>query len=161
MAVGANAQWSDNFDGGTYGPAGTSMNGQGGWKQWDSAPNTTSLLESATTGFVRSAPFSLSVDSTAAGTSDLVHEFTCYTSGQWTFTAYNYIPTGTTGKIYFLLLNTYNDFGPYGWSVQLTMDPALGTWSADNGTTLAVQGPMVYDSWIECKALKIWVCISR
>ena len=35
------AQWADSFD--TY-ATGSVINGQGGWQQWDSAPNTTSVL---------------------------------------------------------------------------------------------------------------------
>src|SRR5688500_12582390 len=117
LAAGASAQspWSDNFN--TY-PLGSVINGQGGWKQWDSAPNTTSKIYDNTTGFARSGR-SVGIDSVGGQTSDLVHEYTGVNSGQHTFAGYTYCPTGNIDKWYFLLLNTYQDFGPYDWSVQL------------------------------------------
>lgn len=147
LAGAASAQ-SDNFD--SY-ALGSVINGQGGWKQWDSAPNTTSIIVDNTTGFARSGN-AVAVDSTAAGTSDLVHEYPGIEVGQQTYKGYCYVDPTLTGKIYFLLLNKYQDFGPYDWSVQLTLDGATQTWVVDAGSASTAQGNLVVSQWVECKA---------
>ena len=158
MAAGANAQWADGFE--TY-ASGSVINGQGGWKQWDSAPNLTSIVLSSGGSFVsHTGANCVGVFSDGAQTSDLVHEFTGYTSGNWDFKAYSYIPLANPapgqaallGNVYFLLLNTYADFGPYNWSVQLTMNPATGVWTVDAGSPATATGSLIFDTWVECKA---------
>jgi len=158
MAVGANAQWSDNFD--TY-AAGSVINGQGGWKQWDSAPNTTSIIVATGGTFaVHTGSNCVGVFSNGVQTSDLVHEYTGYNSGTWDWKAYSYLPLTNPppgqgpliDDVFFLLLNTYADFGPYNWSVQLTMNPNTGVWTVDAGSVATATGALVFDQWIECKA---------
>ena len=102
--------WSDNFD--SY-ATGSQLHGQGGWKGWDNNPAAGALTSSAQ---ARSAPNSAAI----VGASDLVHEYSGYTSGQWVYTAWQYVPTNFTGQSYFILLNTYNDAG----TTQL-VDPTL------------------------------------
>jgi hypothetical protein len=158
MAAGANAQWSDNFD--TY-ASGSVINGQGGWKQWDSAPNATSIILSSGGGFSsHTGANCVGVFSNGVQTSDLVHEYSGYTSGSWDFKAYSYVPSANPApgqaaqqtNTYFLLLNTYADFGPYDWSVQLTLNASTGTWVVDAGSPATATGSLVLDTWVECKA---------
>jgi hypothetical protein len=150
----ASAQWFDNFDSYT---AGTVINGQGGWQQWDNVPNTTSVVSTA---HALSGANSAGIYSTAPGTattSDLVHRFSGYTSGKWVLKGDVYIPGPTspaplTETVYFLILNTYNDFGPYNWSVELDLRAASGIWLLYPGSGAAVSGTLLYDQWVECRA---------
>ncbi|MEZ4767473.1 MAG: hypothetical protein R2844_03500 [Caldilineales bacterium] len=36
--------------------------------------------------------------------------------------AWQYVPTDFIGQSYFILLNTYNDNGPYNWSTEVVFD---------------------------------------
>ena len=81
--VGVGIVWEENFDSYTDG---SSMHGQGGWKGWDNDPFWTAYVTSAQ---ARSSPHSVNI----AGDSDLVHEYTGYTSGDFIYTAYIYIPS--------------------------------------------------------------------
>ncbi|OGO27072.1 MAG: hypothetical protein A2136_04830 [Chloroflexi bacterium RBG_16_54_11] len=131
--------WSDNFD--SY-ATGSSMHGQGGWKGWDNNP----LAEAFTTDVqARSAPNSVEI----VDDSDLVHEYSGYTTGSWTYTAWQYIPSAFTGETYFILLNTYNDLGPYNWSVQVDFngDTSQVVNTGISGGSLA----MVRDQWVEIR----------
>ncbi len=155
LATAASAQtpFVDNFN--SY-VVGSSINGQNGWHNWDgSLPAGVSLIENNTTGFARSGN-SVSVDSTTpsyATTSDLVHEFTGFTSGQHTMRAYTYGATGQSDqKWFFIVMNTYSIPGPYKWSVQVTFDPAAGIYSGDCGSITAFQGSLIMDAWVEIRA---------
>ncbi len=106
----AGVNWIDHFD--TY-VTGSQMHLQGGWKGWDNSPGAGALTSSTQ---ARSPLNSVDV----LGGTDLVHEYTGYTTGTWTYTAWQYIPTGMTGNQYFILLNTYADGGH-----QQLVDPGL------------------------------------
>ena len=131
--------WSDNFD--SY-PVDFQLHGQGGWKGWDNSPAA---------GALTSDDFALSVPNSVAilGASDLTHPYAGYTSGTWTYTAWQYIPTDFAGTTYFILLNTYNDGGPYNWSTEVSFDSASGLITNDGpvGGTL----PMVKGQWVEIR----------
>jgi hypothetical protein len=150
----ASAQWSDGFE--SY-AAGSIINGQGGWQQWDNVPNTTSVVSTA---YARTGTKSAGVFSTGAGTattSDLVQRFSGYTTGKWSLVAWSYLPGPNSPQplvdtVYFLVLNTYNDFGPYNWSVELDLRGASGTWLLYPGSFATVTGPLIYDQWVECRA---------
>jgi len=143
----AMGQWYEDFD--SYAD-GSSMHGQGGWKGWDN--------NSAATGYVSSAqalssPHSVDI----SGPSDLVHEYDA-DSGHWTYTAWQYIPddyTNGTGSpplgSHFIMLNTYNDGGPYNWSVQLDFDADTGMLVGDCGAGDNVSMPFVTGEWAEIR----------
>ncbi len=133
----AQADWFDNFDG--YAPG--SINGQGGWKGWDNVP--------AVAGTVTNA-ISLSPEQSQAivGTTDSVHTYTGYTSGQWVYSAQQYVPsTSTLNTSYFILLNQYNDGGPYSWSVQLSFDLAANVVNDDNAAG-GENVPLIRGQWV-------------
>src|SRR5688500_9289237 len=127
----AQTPFVDNFD--SY-ALGSVINGQGGWKQWGGGANSTSKIVNNTTGFARSGR-AVSIDAIQGGEiSDLVHEFTGFTSGQHTMRVYTYGSTGETDeKWYFIVMNTYADAVPFKWSVQVTFDPVALTYSGDCG----------------------------
>lgn len=132
--------WSDNFD--SY-ATDSSMHGQGGWKGWQNNPAGTAYTSD---DHAISTPNSISI----SAASDLVHEYAGYTSGEWVYTAWQYIPTGFAGETYFILLNQYADGGASNnWSVQVDFD------SVDNmventgisGGTL----PLIKGAWVELR----------
>jgi hypothetical protein len=85
------------------------------------------------------------------GASDLVREFDL-TGGKWVVTAWQYIPAGSVGTTYFILLNTYADGGPYDWSIQTQYDLDAGTvipYSGAVGETARI----VVDEWAQIKVV--------
>jgi hypothetical protein len=132
----AAADWSDNFD--LY-ATGSQMHGQGGWHGWDGS----AAAGAVTVGTPhRSAPNAVDIN----GATDLVHEYSGYSSGEWFYTAWQYIPSSATGTTYFILLNTYNDLGPYDWSVEVAFD--LGTNTIIDDFVSGVSLPIVRDTWV-------------
>jgi hypothetical protein len=136
LPVVASAQWSEDFD--SY-ATGTSMHGVGGWKGWDNNPAFTAYT---TDLYARSGPNSVDI----TPTSDLVHEFSGYSSGVWIVTAWQYIPSSATGQQYFILLNTYADGGPNNWSTELQFFNGSVINDGD-GATL----PAILDQWVEIR----------
>jgi hypothetical protein len=145
LVSGASGQWSDNFD--SYAD-GTVLDGVGGWEGWDGDGSVAATVTSAQS---RSGPHSVVV----TNNDDAVHQFSGYTSGQWTFTAYQYVPSGLDGPTYYLVQNVYNHGGPYDWAVQLVFDPATDEVHEDmqdfygSGSNYVTA---VYDQWVEIRS---------
>ena len=106
-------------------------------------------------GALTSSAQALSAPNSAdiVGDTDLVHQYSGYTSGQWVYTARQYIPAGFTGRSYFILLNTYAPFGTNNWSTQLCFDASAGLVKDDvpgdcSGTTGL---PLVTGQWVEIR----------
>jgi len=135
----AGANWWEDFD--SY-AAGSGLHGQGGWKGWGDDPTWDAFV---TDEMSHSAPNSLDV----MVDSDIVHEFEGYTSGLWTFSAWQYIPTGFEGSSYFILLNSYTDDGSNNnWSAQVRFDSSIGMVESEfEGEQL----PLIFDEWVELK----------
>jgi len=132
--------WSDNFD--SY-ETGSSMHGQGGWKGWGNDPNATAYVSDAE---ALSAPNSVAIE----GASDLVHEYSGYTTGTWNYIAWQYIPSTSFGESYFILLNQYDDAGlTNNWSTQVNFNIGTGIITNEglDGGTL----PMTKDQWVEIR----------
>lgn len=135
----AEAQWFENFD--SY-SAGSQVAGQGGWQGWDNSAAAGALVSS---GVAFSSPNSIEIK----GATDLVHRYSGYTSGQWIYKTRQYIPGSlTTGTTYFILLNTYNDAGPYNWSIQTSFNLQTGILTEDMGTAPNTAA-IVRDQWVE------------
>ena len=144
----APAQFSENFD--SYVPN-SGMNGQGGWKGWDNdAAAANAAKVSGSFSFSPNNSVRISGTALTAGNyTDLVHTFAGANSGSWTMTARQWIPqNSTSGTSYFILLNTYNDGGPYSWSVETSFNLTSGMLVDDFGTGTL---PFVRDSWAELK----------
>ncbi|MCI0396153.1 MAG: DUF11 domain-containing protein [Chloroflexi bacterium] len=139
VALASSGAWFENFD--SY-ATGSQMHGQGGWKGWDNNGVFGALTSSAQ---ARSAPNSVDI----LGASDLVHEYEWPTSGQWTYTAWQYIPGNLTGVTYFIMLNIYNDGGPYNWSTQVNFD-SVSDMVINDGISGGT-APIVYDQWVEIR----------
>ena len=132
------AQWGDDFD--SY-ATGSSLHGQGGWKGWG---NDSAYTAYASDAFAVSMPNSVEV----GPNSDLVHEYTGYTSGQWVYTAWQYLPTDFSGQSYFILLNTYSDSGTNNWSTQVRFDSGIGMVESEHETA---QLPLILGQWVELR----------
>ncbi len=98
---------------------GSALHGQGGWKGWN---NTSGAGAPVSSLYAYSGSNSVEVVSSA----DLVHEFDLV-GGRWELSIMQYIPTGTNGESWFILLNTYNDNAAQDWSVQLDFNLGTGT----------------------------------
>ncbi len=133
------SEFTEGFE--TY-AAGISVHGQGGWKGWD---NVAAAGAPVSNRVAHGGRNSIEI----VGSSDLVHEFRL-TGGKWVLTAYQYVPTGARGTTYFILLNTYQDSGPYDWSVQTEFNLAAGTITPTAGGT-GGQARIVYDQWAQIR----------
>ncbi len=138
----AMAQWSENFD--SY-AAGTKLDNVGGWFGWDNAPASAGTV---TADFSQSNPHSIGVSNTYGD--DAIHPFSGYASGQWVFTAHQYIPSGLDDLTYFILNNEYSHGGAQDWAIEMHMDPATGL--VDEAIHASgLSAPIVYDRWVEIK----------
>ncbi len=123
--------------------AGSAIHGKGGWKGWNNEPGAGAPVSDA---YAFSGTNSVEIVPAA----DLVHEFDV-TGGLWILTAMQYIPSGTSGTTWFILLNTYSDNGSQDWSVQTQFNMSEGTIvsSYDTGTLATI----VHDAWVEIKCV--------
>jgi hypothetical protein len=134
LVVSAGGPWSDDFD--SY-ANGTVLDNVGGWKGWDNVPIAAGVVDDAQAS---SAPHSVRIDTVM----DAVHEYSV-ASGQWIFGGEMYIPANFAGTTYFIMLNTYNDGGPYHWSVQTNFNAASGLLTDDgSGSSMAY----LTDQWV-------------
>jgi len=129
--------FAEDFDG--Y-ATNSQLHGQGGWKGWDN---------SAAAGALASAAVAYSPPNSAEifGPSDLVHEFSGYSSGVWTMTLRVFVPSDFSGQSYFILLNTYNDGGPYNWSTQIMFDSGTAAVTCDV-CSFGGSVPLVTGTWV-------------
>jgi hypothetical protein len=122
--------------------AGATLAGQGGWKGWG---GDAAYAAPASNAFAFSGSNSVEV----VGSADLVHEF-AITGGVVEFSAMQYIPSGTTGTTYFILMNQYDDPGAtLDWSVQTEFrlgDGIVHFWSG-------AETPIVFNQWVEVKCV--------
>ena len=139
-AVASASVFFEDFE--SYAP-GSALHGKGGWKGWNNTPGAGAPVSNA---YAYSGSNSVEIVPAA----DLVHEFDL-TGGLWILTAMQYIPSGTSGTSWFILLNTYSDNGTQDWSVQTQFDLGAGaiTTQYDGGASATI----VYDQWVEIKCI--------
>ncbi|MER2599848.1 MAG: S8 family serine peptidase [Caldilineales bacterium] len=132
----ATLAWNDNFD--AY-AIGSQLVGQGGWEGWGGSAAAGALTSSAQ---AKSAPNSAAI----LGGSDLVHQYSGYTSGVWNYTAWQYIPDNYTGDSAFILLNQYTGSGG-NWSTEVTFRGSTNQVINLGGQTL----PLIRGRWVEIR----------
>ena len=91
----------------------------------------------------RSTPHSVDI----VGDSDIVHEYEGCTSGQWVYTAWQYIPEDYLGQGDFILLSDYSDGGTATnvWAVQIRFDSDQELVESEfDGVNL----PMIKGEWV-------------
>jgi len=137
LAAAAQGQvvYNDDFE--SY-ASGSNLHGQSGWRGWDNA-----VAAGAMVSTTQASSGAQSVNVT--GGSDLVQTFG-YTGGQYNLSINQYVPSSSSGTTYFILLNTYNDGGPYNWSVQNPMNLDTGIITSDSGGAATM--PMIKDAWV-------------
>ncbi|MCP4423958.1 MAG: S8 family serine peptidase, partial [Chloroflexi bacterium] len=129
------ADWSDNFD--SY-ATGSEIIGQGGWEGWGGDPGAGATVTDTVSN---SAPNSIDV----AGPSDLVHQYSGYTTSWWHYTTNVYVPSTMSGDSYFILLNTYSS----NWSTQVQFNSSTGLLVNDGNS--GGQMPYITDQWVEIR----------
>ncbi len=135
--------WSDNFDSYANDQFLDGTPDDGGWKGWDNIP--------AAGAYVRddqaySAPHSVEI----AAATDLVHEYSGYTAGQWNYTAWQYVPDDFSGTSYFILLSDYVDGAGQAnsWAVQIRFDSSLLIAESEYDS---VSLPLIQGRWVELR----------
>ena len=136
----APADWFENWD--SY-PTGGTVQDLGGWKGWDNEPAWAAYTNDIQS---LSSPNSIII----SDATDLVHEYSGYDDGIWCFTAFQFVPVGYMGTSYFILLNEYNDWGPYDWSTQVAFDGYAGI-VQDDFALLYPPLPLILDQWVEIR----------
>lgn len=139
MVLAANAALTENFE--SY-VLGSDLHGQNDWRGWDNNPAWGALVSDS---YAHGGTQSVNI----SGASDLVNTFTGVTSGQWSFRIQQYVPSSLVGDTYFLLLNDYNDGGPYDWSVQIRTDIANNKVLSEIGG--GGEATLVTDAWVELR----------
>ncbi len=133
--------WEEDFD--TYAD-GTLLYNVGGWSGWDDNPANAATVTAAR---YRSEPNSVEVSQV-----DAVHPFTGIDGGQWTLTAWQYIPSQLDATTFFVVNSYYEHGGPYFWTVEIQFNPTTGQLhdqlrdpNAENSL------PIIYDQWVELR----------
>jgi hypothetical protein len=136
MASTASAQWFDDFDGYTPGPLGA----QSLWDEW---PGSSGVDPDV----VSTPSFTASNSLLIVSTNDITYDFANLpggrpASGVWTISAMTYVPTGTTGIGWHILMNDFPT--NLQWSSQTQFD-------ATNGKVMdgSLWRKMIYDRWVE------------
>ena len=135
--------WSDNFD--SY-ATGSQLIGQGGWDGWGGNAAAGALTSSAQ---AHSAPNSAAIEVD----SDLVHEYSGYTSGVWNYTAWQFVPSDFAGESYFILMNEYTPAGggDGNWSTQVRFTTATNEVIADGVGAVFPPLPLIKGQWVELR----------
>ncbi|MBN1280386.1 MAG: PKD domain-containing protein, partial [Candidatus Thermoplasmatota archaeon] len=134
--------WSDDFEAYTVGQMLDGTPDDGGWKGWGNLPSAGApVVDTYAHGGTKSVQIDLGAD--------LVHEYTGYSSGEWVYTAWQYIPNDFVGMSYFIMLSAYDDAGATNvWTVQISFDSELDLVTTEfNGFTL----PLTYGQWVEIR----------
>jgi hypothetical protein len=139
--------WFDDFE--SY-PVGHYLDNasdpaDGGWKAWDSDPAYGAYVMD-----IEAYDGEKSVE--IVDNADLVHEYEGYTSGQWTYTAYQFIPEEFSGNTYFILLSDYADGAGQEnqWALQIRFDSLNQVVESEFDT---VTLPLITGEWVKLQVL--------
>jgi hypothetical protein len=136
LASSANAQWwLDDFDSYLLGP----LASQSLWDEWSGSTGVDANVDNT---YSFSTKHSLMI---VTG-NDVVWDFVNSpggrpTSGLWSLSIKTYVPTGATGKGWYILLNEYPT--PLKYSVQTQFDASHGIVADATGSC-----PLKYDRWV-------------
>ncbi len=124
---------SDNFDSYTLG----SISGQGSWEGWT---GNAAVAGSVTAAQALSGSQSLGV---VVG-NDTVRPFTGVSSGLWTLSLQQYVPSASSGNSWVILMNSYP--ANLNWSAQIYADITAGQMLSQDTPTASVA--LVKDQWV-------------
>jgi len=136
------SEWIEDFDSYSNGQILDGTSDDGGWKGWG---NNSAYGATVTNTMSHSLPHSVDIHTD----SDLVHEFSGYTSGQWVFTAWQYIPNDFVGESAFILLDIYSDPGTdNNWATQINFNSTTNLVISEfEDVTL----PLIKGQWVELR----------
>ena len=140
-ATGAAQTWSDDLE--SYAD-GSPLDGQGGWQGWDGNDGYASVVTS-------NLAFEGAQSVRVAPGADSVRPLDGFGVGRWRLTVEQYVPSWFAGRSYLLVLNRYEDGGPYEWGVQLSVDGDALEVRCDCGATGAQTMPLLVDQWVELR----------
>ena len=123
---------------------GTELQDVGGWKGWDNVASSAGVVSDQ---YAYSGSGSVQIH----GYTDAVREYAGITSGVWTLSMKQYIPSGQSGLQYAIVMNRYVDGGNSNagsWSTQLKFDLGAGTVRDDFRGGSA---PIVTDQWVDMR----------
>jgi hypothetical protein len=135
----AAAQWADSFD--SY-ANGSGLHGQGGWRGWNGSVAADAFVSGVQ---ARSVPHSVAI----SPTSDIVQQFVGVNSGRWTISGWCFVPTGSTGEQYFILLNDYTENGVQNWSTQILINSTTGL--VTDFDAVGPSLPIIRNQWVEVR----------
>jgi len=137
--------WSDDFEGYSVGQFLDGTPDDGGWRGWDNDSGAGAYVVD-TYAYEGEKSVEI-VDAT-----DLIHEYSGYTSGQWTYTALQFVPEDFLGNSYFILLSDYTDGAGQEnkWAVQMRFDSSNQLVESEFDT---VSLPLITGEWVELKVL--------
>jgi hypothetical protein len=140
---GSTPVWTDNFDTYTNGQFLDGGPDDGGWKGWDNVPASGAYV-------TNTQPYSTPHSVDILLTTDLVHEYEGYTTGQWVYRCMQYIPTDYTGNSYFILLSNYTDGGGNNnkWALLIRFDSANQIVESESDL---VTTPLITGEWVELR----------
>ena len=138
-AVVAAQPWSDSFD--SY-ANGSGLHGQGGWRGWNGSPAFDAFVTGAQ---AFSVPHSVEI----RPTSDIVQSFVGANSGRWTIAGWCFIPNGSTGEQFFILLNDYTENGVQNWSTQILFNSTTGL--VTDFDAVGASLPLIRNQWTEVR----------
>jgi hypothetical protein len=137
LSVTASAQWSDDFDSYSLGP----LTPQSTWEIWASGGSDATVTDQT----YLSSPHSALI----TPATDVVHQYSGYTSGMWTYKAWVNVPSTYTGNGYFIMLDMYQP-PSYQWCVQVWYDATDGNVHGNGGSWAdTIIGPYTADEWGE------------
>lgn len=135
--------FNDDFESYTLG---SNLHGQGGWTGWDGNSAAGAVVSSA-------AAFSGSQSVDIVGASDLVHTFVDVTSGLWTLSVQQYVPSSSSGTSQLVLWNSYPS--PGAWkdaSVQIRYNLTAGWVTSDFDSSPTPNAlAILKDQWVESR----------
>ena len=135
--------WTDNFDSYSLNQFLDGTPDDGGWKGWDSDPAFGAYVVDDQ---AISSPHSVEI----AYDTDLIHEFFGYTLGQWTFTAWVYVPSDFVGNSYFMILSDYEDGQGENnkWQFVMRFDADNQIVESENDGNSLI---LITDQWVEIR----------
>ena len=147
----AGAQYSANFENPPYTLG--QLEGQDIWNDWTGVPtNATEVVDThnATPGGSQSIRVNPGADTVADF--DMLPGGS-FNSGQWILRAKTFVPSGSTGACYFLVMNQWDVTGTpaYEWNLQLSFRMGLGRVRLDSPNQV-FERPLIYNTWVEVRA---------
>ncbi len=137
--------WSDDFESYSVGHYLDGTPDDGGWKGWDNDPAWGAYV-------VDTEAYDGTLSVEVADTVDLIHEYSGYTTGQWIYSAFQFIPTDFSGNSYFILLSDYVDGAGQEnqWAIQMRFDSLNQVVESEFDT---VTLPLITGQWVELQVL--------